>query len=195
MYHDNNCCNPETPTPCWTKPISFLDKYFTPLTCAWQQPDYRPLFFSQDTRFSTKENYGPQIQFVDCATLNPPPYPFDPRKYDFCLNKAGAPATHVVPDPVVAIMLMDGDSPSFRRNLLGILSAVHVDKVHVIYTAPGLDVSLARILSTPPYYQWATKAVPYFAGSLGEYGVTKQNALQSYQQRFLAGKQVILVLP
>ena len=39
---------------CPGHPYSFPDKYVTPLVCQWQQPDFRPIHFGNETRFTSK---------------------------------------------------------------------------------------------------------------------------------------------
>ncbi len=39
---------------CPGHPYSYPQYYFTPLVCQWQQPDFRPIHFGNETRYSTK---------------------------------------------------------------------------------------------------------------------------------------------
>lgn len=39
---------------CPGRPYSFPWLYFTPLPCEWQQPDFRPIHFGNETRFTGK---------------------------------------------------------------------------------------------------------------------------------------------
>ena len=39
---------------CPGRPYSYPQLYFTPLTHQWQRPDFRPLQFERETRYSTK---------------------------------------------------------------------------------------------------------------------------------------------
>ncbi len=39
---------------CPGHPYSYPQYYFTPLICEWQQPDFRPIHFGNETRFTSK---------------------------------------------------------------------------------------------------------------------------------------------
>jgi hypothetical protein len=53
---------------CPGHPYSYPEWYFTPLPTNWQQPDFRPLQFAQETRFSSKDGCLPTFE---CCSPGP----------------------------------------------------------------------------------------------------------------------------
>lgn len=58
-------------TCCPGHPYSYPDYYFTPLTCQWQRPDFRPLQFEHESRSDYKVGQCGQYKYVTRVAVAP----------------------------------------------------------------------------------------------------------------------------
>lgn len=182
-------CNPG-------RPYQFLDQYFTPLPCNVQQPDFRPLQFGGGTnnnRFAAKENYGPQCQFVEYNNYNPPmstEWMANPNQFDYCVPKAGCPATHIVPHTVAIVPFPAQETAQsldlFHRKLLGLMYNLNVDRIDVLCRDMNDRFDLIEWMRQPQGWARVTKVKPYVTGC-----PIDTACIQDYQRRYLQGQPVV----
>jgi len=125
-------------------PYQLMEYYWDPLPCAWQQPDFRPLYFATQTRFPSKERYGPQC-FAASGKMPPP--------RGCCVPNCGCPAEHVAPFPGRnAVFLVRPDAEgSFEQTtdwaaLVRLLCNDNVDVVRVLCEGTPGRMALQRFL-------------------------------------------------
>lgn len=166
-------------------PYQFIDKYFTPLVCAWQQPDFRPLYFGGgvggNTRFPAKENYGAQCDSIEYA-WNP-----DPCKAAVCgARKCGNRSCYVVHEHRVVMAYGEGSTlKSFHESLLGLLYDLKIDTVYVLCATPKQKYDLLQFMKRGQAWTRSSKLRPIVVGQ----PITEQ-CIKHYTKRFLGGESV-----
>jgi len=117
------------------RPYVLLPYHFQYLPCSWQQPDYRPLFFDQQSRFPAKENYGPQ-----CSSGTKVP------TVPSCVPNCGCPAQHVVPFPQRTAVFVVRRKTTDWDTLGSLLCNDNVDQVRVLCEGTSGRMQLQRFL-------------------------------------------------
>jgi len=121
-------------------PYSLLPYHFQDLPCNWQQPDFRPIYFADQTRFPSKEMYGSQCPVG--ITLSQDKVP--PRVC--CVPNCGCPATHVVPflqNTAVFPLYVHGP-PTDWDKLKRLLCNENIDNVRVMCEGTEARMGLQR---------------------------------------------------
>jgi len=124
-------------------PYFVLPYHFDDLPCNWQQPDFRPIHFADQTRFPSKEMYGSQCPVG--ITLSQDKVP--PKIC--CVPKCGCPATHVMPFPhnTATFAIYSTSQPTDWNKLKSLLCNKNVDVVKVMCEGTEARMTLQRFLN------------------------------------------------
>lgn len=89
---------------CPGHPYSYPQYYFTPLICEWQQPDYRPIHFGNETRFTSKTG-------KNCIP---------PGQYEYITQ--------------VAVMAYEAENKRMSEQLEQVVNDLSIDRIYLIMT-------------------------------------------------------------
>ena len=90
---------------CPGHPYSYPQLYFTPLICEWQQPDFRPIHFGNETRFTSKTGNN---------CIQPGNYSYTPR---------------------VAVMAYDAENERQMKQLEHVANDLSIDRIYIVATS------------------------------------------------------------